>query len=389
MWLGFSMLVAANAAEKQTAPLQTQAPVVLLIDGDNGGVLFEKDSGRKIIPGDMAKIMTAEVVFDALKRRQITLDSEFIISERAWQRGRGGSMFAILKSHIRVEDLLRGITVLSTNDAAIALAEGLAGSEDEFVQKMNERSRSIGMNDSSFRNATGNEIEGQVTTARDLAKLASYIIAQYPDFYPLYAEKEFTWSKITQLNKNPLLTMDVGADGVKAARPTEDGYALVVSAVNDGRRVIAVVAGLDDRLDSIKETHKILQWAFQSFVSRSLFLAGETIAEARVFGGEWGTVPLIAQRPVKILWREGSIERISMHIDYEGPLLAPVQKGSLVGELKVMKGKDLVVVVPVYAGADIDSGTMFQRGTDAIGEFADRAFYGLWDRMLVLMKKRL
>lgn len=384
--------VPAQTAEKRSegvVPLQTQAPVVLLIDGDNGSVLFEKEATRKIIPGDMTKIMTAEVIFDELKRGKLSLNSEFQISEKAWQRGRGGSMFALLRSHIRVEDLLRGVTVLSTNDAAIALAEGAAGTEEEFVQRMNERAHTIGLNDSLFVNSTGTAIEGQVTTARDLARLALFIIANYPDYYPLYAEKEFTWAKITQQNKNPLLTMDIGADGIKAARPTEDGYTLVVSAVNGERRLIVVVAGMDDRLESIKETHKILRWAFDSFVVHPLFASDETIADARVYGGENATVPLVAQKPVRILWREGSTERISMRIDYKGPLQAPVLRGSQVGELKVMKGRDLALVVPVYAGADIVKGTLVQRAKSAVTEFSDRAFYGVWDQVVALVKKRI
>jgi len=386
--------VSAQSAEKRNeggapVPLQTEAPIVFLIDGDNGSVLFEKEATRKIIPGDMAKIMTAEVIFDALKRGKLSLNSEFIISEKAWQRGRGGSMFALLRSHIRVEDLLRGITVLSTNDAAIALAEGAASTEEEFAHKMNERAHAIGMVDSSFLNSTGSAIDGQVTTARDLAALALYIIANYPDYYPLYAEREFTWAKITQQNKNPLLTMDIGADGIKAARPTDDGYSLVVSAVNGERRLIAVVAGMDDRLDSIKETHRILRWAFDSFIVHPLFAADETIAKARVYGGEDVSVPLVARKPVRILWREGSTERISMRIDYKGPLQAPVRKGSQVGELKVMKGKDLALVVPVYAGIDIAKGTLVQRAKSAVTEFSDRAFYGVWDQVVELVKKRI
>ena len=365
----------------------TTAPVALLVDGESGSILAEKNALKQFNPGDMTKLMTAEVIFDALKRRKLSLDDEFFISERAWQRGRGGSMFARLDSYVRVEDLLRGIAVLSADDGAIALAEGVSGQESDFVQIMNERAQHIGLKNTLFSNSTGSGTVEQVTTARDLAVLARQISRKYPDYYRLYGEKSFSWSKIEQHNRNSLLTLDASADGLKAARQTADGFALVGRAVRDDKILIVVVSGLKTSNDAATEAQKLLQWGFETFNPRFLFNANEPLASVKVYGGTNSTVPAVTHVPVRILWQKDGAERLTMKIEYSAPLEAPVRKGDRIGKLRIMKGSLTALVLPVYADTDIAEGSIFNRAASASGELWGRMFRHIWQRTVALVKK--
>jgi serine-type D-Ala-D-Ala carboxypeptidase (penicillin-binding protein 5/6) len=322
----------------------------------------------------MAKTMTAEIVFNELKNGRLTMDNEFTVSENAWRKGGAGSggsaMFAKVNTPIRLEDLLRGLIVQSGNDAAITLAEGIAGTEENFARMMNDRARQIGLTKSTFRNSTGYGDPEQKVTVRDLAKLALHIIETYPDYYKMFGEREFTWNKIRQQNRNPLLAMDIGADGLKTGNIDESGYGLIGSAVQNGQRLIVVVNGLKTAKDRANESRKLLDWGFRAFEARQLFAENQVVGEAQVFGGDRRSVPLVSKKPIRVLVNRGDSERVSARIIYTGPLKAPVQKGAEVARIQVDRGDTQAVEMPLYANEDVQVGTLSQRALDGLLEFS-------------------
>ncbi|KAA2241118.1 D-alanyl-D-alanine carboxypeptidase family protein [Salinarimonas soli] len=374
--LGLAALLAAPPALAQN--FQTAAPQAILVDAGSGTVLFEKAADEPMAPASMAKIMTVEVVFDQLKQGKLTLDSEFPISEGAWRRGGGpsggSSMFAQVGSRIKLGDLLRGIIVQSGNDAAIAVAEGIAGNEDNFARMMTARARELGLANSTFRNATGFGHPDQKVTARDLAKLTLHVIETYPDLYKIFKEEEFTWNRIRQRNRNPLLSMDIGADGVKTGNIDESGFGLVGSAVQNGQRLIVVVNGLKNSRDRANEARKLLDWGFRAFEARQLFAEGEPVGGARVFGGSQRSVPLIAKKPISVLVPRGANERISAKILYTGPLTAPVKQGAPVARLRITRGEIQALDIPLYAAEEVGVGSLPQRALDGALELGGDLF---------------
>ena len=363
------VMVTAASAES----FQTLAAQAILIDYDTGAVLFEKNADDLMAPASMAKVMTAEVIFNELRLGRLTLDSELTVSENAWRHGGAGSggssMFARLNSRIKLSDLLLGLIVQSGNDAAIVLAEGVAGSEEAFARVMTQRARDLGLTRSTFRNPTGFGHPEQKVTSRELARLAAHVIRTYPDYYPWFAQREFTWNKIRQQNRNPLLAMEIGADGLKTGNIEESGFGLVGSAVQHGQRLVIVVNGLKSARDRASEARKLLEWGFRAFEARELFEAGQTVGEARVFGGTQGSVPLVAKQPVRLLVPRGSSERIAARIVYTGPLKAPVQGGTEVGRLRVSRGDVQALDVPLVTSEDVGVGTLSQRAVDGLLEF--------------------
>ncbi len=367
-----SMLAPTRAALAQQ--FQTLAPFAILIDSETRSVLFERAADDLMVPASMVKIMTAEVVFREIAEGRLKLDDEFAVSENAWRRGGapsgGSSMFAALNSRINVSDLLSGLVVLSGNDAALVLAEGIAGSEGAFARRMDLRARELGFQKSTFANATGFGDPNQRTTARELALLADHIIRTYPELYRFFAGREFTWNKVRQQNRNPLLAMEIGADGLKTGNIAEAGFGLVGSAVQNGQRLIVVVNGLKDGRDRAQEARKLLDWGFRSFDSRVLLNEGTVVAEARVYGGERGSVGLVAGGAVRALVPRGSTERITGRVTYAGPLIAPVEAGVEVGRLKVLRGDRVAVEVPLYTAAAVPAGSVARRAFDAAWDFS-------------------
>lgn len=366
--LGASLAVSDARAQA----FQTLAPHAILIDADTGAVLFEKGADEPFSPASMAKLMTVEVLFDEMRKGKLGPDTEFTISENAWRRGGAGgggsSMFAQLNSKVKLPDLLRGIIVQSGNDAAIAAAEGVAGTEDNFAQIMNRHAKEIGLERSTFRNATGYSAPDQKVTARDMAKIAIHLIEAYPENYKLFSEREFTWNKIRQQNRNPLLSLDIGADGLKTGYLEESGYGLTGSAVQNGQRLVLVVSGLKTARDRAAESRKLLEWGFRAFEARQVFNAGETVAEAETFGGEKGRVPLVTKKPVRLMLPRGNSDRLVARATYQGPLTAPVEAGAEVGRLKVTRGEQVVLDMPLYTAEAVPAGTMTQRALDAAME---------------------
>ncbi len=370
VFTGAVSLGTCNAWAQQA--FQSPVPNAILIDYDTRSVLFEKNADEPVSPASLAKVMTAEIVFHELREGRLTLDRTFTISENAWRRGGapagGSSMFAVLHSQVRLEDLLRGLIIMSGNDAAIAIAEGIAGTEENFAALMTRRARDLGFDKMTFRNSWGKYDPEQKTPVRQLALLAEHIIRSYPDYYHMFGEKEFTWSKIKQQNRNPLLFMDIGADGLKTGNVQDSGFALVGSAIENGQRVIVAIVGAKSSRERADEARKLLSWGLRSFESRPLFEVNAEVGTASVYGGASSTVELVSDRPIKVLLPRGSSERLVAQIIYQGPLIAPVQQGAQVAKLRVMRGKALVMEAPLVAGQSVEVGALHQRALDASWE---------------------
>ena len=349
----------------------TRAKQALLIDAETNTILFAKDYEVPIPPASLAKLMTMEVVFDRLNNGSLSLDDKFFISENAWKKGGansgGSTMFAKLNSEISLEDLIRGVIVQSGNDSCIAIAEGMAGSEEAFAGLMNERAKKLGLTQSKFRNSTGLPDPEQYVTVRDLGILARHVITKYPQRYKYYSEPSFTWNKINQRNRNPLLKMKIGADGMKTGYTDASGYAIVGSAVRDGKRLITVLSGMTSKRQRGEEARKILDWGFRAFEKVDLYDANEIVGQADVYGGE-KDVPVIGDGPVSIYMPIGNRDKLRARISYQGPLVPPIEKGQKIATLKVWIGDTLSQETPLYAAESIERGTLVQRARDAVME---------------------
>jgi D-alanyl-D-alanine carboxypeptidase (penicillin-binding protein 5/6) len=381
--LGLAALLALAAAMAAAAPnpvsgpkssegFQTIAAHAILIDADSGTVLFEKGADDLIPPASLSKLMTTEVVLNEIKEGRLKPTQEYRVSTNAWRRGGApshtSSMFIAINTLVSVDALLHGVVIQSGNDACMVLAEGIAGNETAFAEMMTKRARELGLTKSTFGNSNGLPDPRQLMTSRELAKLARHIIRTYPDYYKLYGEREFTWNKIRQYNRNPLLTMNIGADGLKTGFTKEAGYGLVGSAEQNGLRLIVVLNGLKTEKERADEGKKLLEWGFHSFQSGLLFNGGQEIASAKLYGGEKGHVPLVAAKEVRLMVPRGSRERIIARVVYTGPVPAPVQQGQKIGTLKVWRGDFVVLEVPLQAGDSVGTGSMSQRAFDAASE---------------------
>jgi len=368
-----SVVYAANnsiqGAKKEEGGFDGDAPTAILIEATSGSVLFEKNADELRAPSSMMKLMTAEVVFHALKQGDIKPTDEYRISENAWRRGGapsgGSTMFAAINSKVSVDDLLHGAIIQSGNDSCIALAEGIAGNERLFAtEMMTKRARELGLTRSTFANSNGLPDPGNKMTVRELAKLARHIILTYPDFYKLFGEKEFTWNKIRQQNRNPLLNSLEGADGLKTGYTKEGGYGMVGSAVQNGIRLIVVVNGLEDPDDRASEAKKMLEWGFRNFEVRY----------AKVFGGASRSVRLASREPVKVMVQKNGNDKLIARVVYSGPVRAPIESGQPVGLIKVWRGGNIAVETPVYAAESIGKGSTVRRAIDGASELVIGVF---------------
>jgi D-alanyl-D-alanine carboxypeptidase (penicillin-binding protein 5/6) len=370
------MVYAANnsvqGAKKDELGFDGDAPTAILIEASSGSVLFEKNADELRAPSSMMKLMTAEVVFHAVKQGDIKLTEEYRVSEYAWRKGGapagGSTMFAAIHSKISVDDLLHGALIQSGNDACIVLAEGLAGNEDSFAQMMTKRARELGLTRSTFANSNGLPNPGNKMTVRELASLARYVIQTYPDFYKIFGEREFTWNKIRQPNRNPLLTSLDGADGLKTGYTKEGGYGMVGSAVQNGIRLIVVINGLDDPEDRASEAKKMLEWGFRNFEVRTLFAADQPVGYAKVFGGESRSVKLASHEPIKVMVQKNGTDKLIARVVYNGPVRAPFESGQQVGVVKVWRGANIAVEAPVYTAESVSKGSTMRRAFDGVSE---------------------
>jgi len=366
------------AASALAAPPQILAPHALLIEAETGSILFEKQPDALVAPASLAKLMTVNVVFDQLQLGNISLDNEYVISVNAWRKGgapsRGSTMYAALHSRVKVEDLLKGVMIQSANDGCIALAEGIAGNETEFVRMMNDRAREIGLTKSYFTNVDGLPDPKMRVTPRELGQLARHIVLNYPDYYKWFGEREFTWNKIRQQNRNPLIGAVDGADGMKTGFTNEAGYNLVGSAVQNGVRLIVVVTGLKNAKDRADDAKKLLDYGFKNFDDRVLFAEGQNVAEAKVYGGARGRVAVTAKGTVRLMVPRGVSDKIIAKLVYTGPVRAPVREGQAIGNLQVWRGDAKVLEVPVQASENVAAGSISQRVLDAASELVINLF---------------
>ncbi len=369
-WIAACLALAA-ASSGAGAAFETKAKQAILIDVSANAVLYEKNADARVAPASMSKLMTLAVVFKALADGSLNLDDPFLMSVNAWRKGgyQSGTSAMLVPVNTRepLEQLLHGVIVPSGNDAAIAIAEGIAGSEDAFAQIMNQEAKRIGLTDSNFANATGLSSENHYMTARDLAKLARFLIETYPQYYPWFKQKTFRYLRHRHRNTNPLLWADETVDGLKTGYLSESGYGLVASAVRGGRRIIVVAHGMETKAARRAEAQRLLEWGYKGFSTVGLNTGSAVIGHARVWGGDKFFVPLEARGPISVvLPRFPANPKLRAHIVYQGPLKPPIQKGDQVATLRVATASGAVNNVPLVAAAPVEKAGVIRQGFDSI-----------------------
>ena len=365
-----AMVLGVFAAAAVLTPLAqgitTEAKQAIVVDAETGFVLYEKNARQQMAPSSMTKTMTAYVVFNAIKAGQLTLDTQVTVSEKARRRG-GSTMWLEQGQKVSVKDLLIGLIVVSGNDAAIALAEGFAGSEPEFAKIMNATAVAIGMLDSNFVNASGWPDDGHLSTAWDLAILGQRLISDHPDFYSYFSRESFKFNDIIQNNRNPVLQDEaLGVDGIKTGHTNAGGYGVMISAVRDGRRVIVVLNGTTSKEDRKNEAEHLTDWALRAYGNYSLFRAGQVIEHAPVWLGQEDSVPLVAQYGLRMTLPRHTYENLRAQVNYRSPIPAPVQVGAEIGTL-ILSGPGIdPEEIPVIAGASVDSVGRLERVSTGI-----------------------
>jgi serine-type D-Ala-D-Ala carboxypeptidase (penicillin-binding protein 5/6) len=359
------------ASAASAGDFQTEATHAILLDAKSGTVLFEKDADTPMPPASMSKLMVLAVVFRDLRAGKITLDQQFPVSEHAWRTGGAPSgtatMFAPIHSMVSVDQLIQGITVQSGNDACLILAEGIAGSEQAFIKQMNAYAKEIGLTHSNFTDVTGLPAPGEAMSARDLARLAGYLMDTYPEYYHYFGEPSFTFTKFTFRNRNPLIFDNIGVDGLKTGYTKEAGYGLVASAKQGDRRLIAVVAGLKSKQAREDDPRRLIEWGFKNFKRYRLFDPGQQVSRALVWGGTKFYVPLVGRGPIDLLLPISDDPQVTASIAYMGPVKAPIKKGQQIGWLRVVSmDSDARNQIPLYAGEDIGPSGFAMRGLDSL-----------------------
>jgi D-alanyl-D-alanine carboxypeptidase (penicillin-binding protein 5/6) len=358
--VAFALAGAGLAGAARGQAHDTPARAAMVVDMTSGATLLEKQADLALPPASMSKLMTLYMAFEALDGGLISLDDEFRTSARAAAMG-GSKMFIREGELVSVEDLLRGIVVQSGNDAAVALAEALAGTEEAFAARMNERAADLGLSNSHFANATGWPHPDQHMSMRDLVRLATLLIEEFPQFYPMFAETEFAWDGVEQQNRNPLLGLGIGADGLKTGHTEEAGYGLVASAVRGDRRVVMAIAGLDGPGARAHEAERLINWAFRAFETRRLYKEGEGLVEAPVRIGAAPRVTLAPERDVTVTAPYGNIEKAALTIRYDAPVEAPVAAGQRVGSVEIAVPDLAPFSVPLVATAAVERGGFLSR----------------------------
>lgn len=358
-------------ADASADPLNLAAPYGYILDSDTGIELYCKHCHEPIIPASMSKLMVYYLVFERIKDGRLSLDDEFTVSEHAWRTGGAGTdgstMFLELGSRVRVEDLLRGAIIQSGNDACIVLAEGIAGSEPAFAEEMTARAKEIGLQNSTFANATGLDDPKQRMSAADIGKLGAMIIEQFPEFYQIFSESEFTWNGIRQYNRNPLMREIPGADGIKTGHLSVSGFGLAGSAVREGERRVIVLQGMESEAVRRQEGARVMRAAFADFESVQLVSAGAEVATAEVWLGERESVPLVVNDSVSTGLHTNSRRSLSAVVHYTGPLEAPITEGDQVGELVFTADGMAEKRIPVVAGASVKRLGLLGRAIAGLG----------------------
>jgi len=346
----------------------TLAQFAFMIDPQTSTVLLFKDADKPMHPSSMAKLMTIYIAFEELASGRLKLDARFRVSERAYKM-QGSRMFVELNSEVSVEDLIKGMIVLSGNDACVVIAEGLAGTEETFAERMNKKAKELGMTGTVFKNSSGWPVDGQMTTSRDLALLAWHTINDFPKLYPYYAIVNWTYNNIKQDNRNRLLKITPGTDGLKTGHTEEGGYGQATSAVRDGRRLILVVNGLASMAERAQETARLMEWGFRDSTNTTILRAGDTVVEAPVWLGAQDNVPLVVARSVQITSPTGQAPQPRLVARFDGPLPAPIVKGTKLGVAALTLPDGRVMEYPLEAGADVPRQGLMGRMTTLVRHY--------------------
>jgi len=348
--------------------IEIDADYVILQDHFSGKILFEQDADAKIHPASMTKIMTSVVVFDLLKKGETSLDEKITISENAWRMSQSGysSMFIMVNDQVSVEDLLKGIIIVSGNDACVAIAEGLSGTEQDFVVLMNEKAEEIGLENTNFNNSSGIYNINNYSTVRDILKLSSYMIANYPEYYSYFKETSFTWERtggdpITQGNRNPLLYRNIGADGIKTGFLTIEQYSLASSIKKGKRRITAVVSGFKTKNDRSRQSQKLLNWGLKKFDTVQVAKRDETIASLNVWLGKKNKVDVVPSEDVYLTIAKRKKKTIKAVLEYNGPILSPIKKGDKLAILNIYNSDELIKQIDILSTEDISKSNIFSR----------------------------
>ncbi len=366
------LVVAAGPWAMAANAFETTAKQAILVDFETGTVLFEKAADMPIAPASMTKMMTLYLLFQRLSSGGLLLDDSMLVSDKAWRMG-GSKMFVEVDKRVRVEDLIRGIAVQSGNDAAVVVAEGIAGSETHFAQEMTATAHELGMGNTTFTNSTGWPDPEHASTARDLAVLAARTVADFADYYGYYKEKSFTYNvdtdgnPIRQGNRNPLLYLDLGADGLKTGFTEESGFGLAASAIRDERRLVLVLSGMQDAKERSREAQRFLDWGFREFANYPLFKAAESVVNAEVWLGRSATVPLILQHDLTITIPRRARRDMRVAVVYEGPIPAPIEPGANLAQLVVTAPGVETIRRPLLAGAAVARLEFTKRIQAAVG----------------------
>ena len=344
-----------------------QARTGILIDYHSEEILFELDPDSQIYPASMTKIMTAIVAFDLIKKNKLSLEDKFTVSENAWRLSQAGysSMFIMINDQVTVEDLLKGIIIASGNDACVALAEGIAGSEENFADMMNEKAGEIGMTSTNFTNSSGINDPDNISTVRDIAIMSKHLIKNYPIFYELFAEKTFTWDRtggepIKQGNRNPLLYKNVGVDGVKTGYLAVEKYSLASSMIKKDRRLIGVASGFDTKNLRSSESLKLLNWGFRNTNTFEISKKGETIHELDIWLGKENKIAATTKEDFYVTINKKDIRHLSVSLEYDGPIKAPVTKGDEIASIIVSNKDEVIKKLPLYATKDLKKVNFFR-----------------------------
>lgn len=346
---------------------ETIAVNAYVIDVNTGTVVLDKASSESMPPASTSKLMTTAVLFKALVDGKVTLDTKFHVSKKAWGM-EGSKMFIQVDTEVRVEDLLQGILVQSGNDACVAVAEGLAGTEEVFAVEMNALAKELGLTDSSFSNSTGLPDPNQRMSAKDLAVLSYHLYTTYPQFWHYFSEPEFTWNKITQPNRNPLLGVVKGADGLKTGHTKEAGYSIVGSVERDNRHIIMVLMGMQSEKARAEEAERVATWALSNFESKTIINGGEPVASAKTWLSDKAVVPLIAENDLTTLIAKDGTSATTITAIYDEPIQGPLAKGTPVGTIKISQAKHADLEIPLLLGEDLGKASFSSRYASVLGE---------------------
>jgi len=364
----FIILIFLLFQQKSYSQIEVDANYVILQDHLSGKILYEKNADDKIYPASMTKIMTAIVTFDLLKKGETSLDEMITVSEKAWRLSQSGysSMFIMLNDQISVEDLLKGIIIISGNDACVALAEGLSGTEKDFVMLMNEKAEEIGLENTNFNNSSGINDVNNYSTVRDILKMSRYMIQNYPEYYSYFKETSFTWDRtggdpITQGNRNPLLYKDVGVDGIKTGFLTVEKYSLASSIKSGKRRMTAVASGFNTKNSRSRESMKLLNWGLRKFDTIQIAKKDEIMTSLNVWLGKKSKVEILPSEDVYLTIPKRKKKIIKVVFEYEGPIPAPIKKGDTLGVLNVYVSDELKKQINILAAEDIEKSNIFSR----------------------------